>query len=173
MISFISLVEIIDVVLSDLNIFLWIAGSVADPAASNSNGIKTLLSNGFITFPITDNPVFNNGPKTLPKNPPVLCYWVFDNFVLAEELFAKALGSFETCVLVRNNLCWKLFLIVRITNNICRNFYYYFVTSLPFFILDFNLLSCELYNSTFKVLYWVILYWYYIKVKWNCGTGSS
>ena len=43
-----------------------------------------------------------------PKNPPdwpILCGCVFDNFILAEELFAKALQSFETFVLVNNNLC--------------------------------------------------------------------
>ena len=28
----------------------------------------------------------------------------FDNFILADDLFAKDLGSFETCVLVSNNL---------------------------------------------------------------------
>ena len=89
MTSFISLVEIIDVVLPDLNIFLWKVASIADPAASNPNGIKTLLSNGFITFSIIDNPAFNNSPKSQLKNPPNLCNWVFDNFVLAEKLFAK------------------------------------------------------------------------------------
>ena len=55
--------------------------------------------------------IFSNGPKSLPKNPPdcpILCYWVFDNFILAEELFAKALESLETCVLVTNNLCGKI-----------------------------------------------------------------
>ena len=34
----------------------------------------------------------------------ILCNWVFDNFILVEELFAKA------CVLVNNNLFRKLFL---------------------------------------------------------------
>ena len=37
--------------------------------------------------------VFSNGPKNLPKNPPdcpILYNWVFDNFILAEELFAKS-----------------------------------------------------------------------------------
>ena len=33
----------------------------------------------------------------------------FDNFILADELFGKALRSFETCALVNNNLCGKLF----------------------------------------------------------------
>ena len=33
----------------------------------------------------------------------------FDNFILAERLFAKALQSLETCVLVNSNLCGKLF----------------------------------------------------------------
>ena len=57
--------------------------------------------------------VFSNGLKSLPKSPPdstILCNWVFDNIILAEELFAKAIGSFETCVLVNNNLCGKRFL---------------------------------------------------------------
>ena len=51
-----------------------------------------LLSNRLSTFPIKGNPVYSNGPKNLPKNPPdcpTLCNWVFDNFILAEELFAN------------------------------------------------------------------------------------
>ena len=39
-VSFISLFEIISVVIPDPNIILWIAGSVADADAVNSNGIK-------------------------------------------------------------------------------------------------------------------------------------
>ena len=39
------------------------------------------------------------------------------------------------------------------------------VTSVPFFIPYFNLLSCELENFTFKVWYWVILYWYYVSAS--------
>ena len=38
-----------------------------------------------------------------------MCNWVFHNLILAEELFAKAFWSFETCVLVNNNSCGKLF----------------------------------------------------------------
>ena len=71
----------------DPNIFLWIAASVADTVAVNPNAIKTFLDNGLRTFPIKGHPVFNNGPKNLPRNPPnypILCNWVFDNFVLAE-----------------------------------------------------------------------------------------
>ena len=76
------------------------------------NGITTLLAKGLSTFLINDNPVFSNGPKILPKNPPdclILCSWVFDNFILAEEFIAKVLRNFRTCVLVNNNLCGKLF----------------------------------------------------------------
>ena len=93
----ISSLEIINVVLPDRNIYLWIAVSL--------NGIKTLLSNGLSTFPIKGNTVFSNGPSDC------LIYYnlVFDNFILAEELFAKALRSFKTCVLVNNKLCGKLF----------------------------------------------------------------
>ena len=50
--------------------FSSIATSVADGAAINPNGIKTLLVIGLSNFPIKDNPVFNIGPKILPKNPP-------------------------------------------------------------------------------------------------------
>ena len=67
-----------------------------------------LLANDLSTFPIKGKPVFSNGPKSLPKNPPdcpILCNWVFDSFILAEELFAKALRSLKTCVSVNNNLC--------------------------------------------------------------------
>ena len=39
------------------------------------------------------------------------------------------------------------------------------VTLVSFVIADFNLLSCELDNAAFKVLYWVILYHYFIKTK--------
>ena len=42
--------------------------SVADAAAVNSHGIKTLLANGLSTFPIKGNPVFSNSPKILPKS---------------------------------------------------------------------------------------------------------
>ena len=76
------------------NIFWWIAASFADAAAVNPTGIKTLLANGLNTFSIKGNPVFSNGPKSLPKNPsdyPMLCNWVFDNFVLAFEPFEEAL----------------------------------------------------------------------------------
>ena len=90
--------------------FLWIATSIGDAAAVNLNGIKRLLANGLSLFPIKGNPVFNNGPKCLFNNGPkclsknspdcpILRNSVFDNFILAEQLLAKALQSFETCVL--------------------------------------------------------------------------
>ena len=82
--------------------------SVADAAAVNPNDIKTLLANGFSKFPIKDNSAFNNGPKNRPDCP-FFCNRVFDKFILAEELFSKALQSLDTCVLVNNNLCEKLF----------------------------------------------------------------
>ena len=91
--------------------FLWIAASAA-AAAVYWNGITTISANSLSTLPIKGNPVFNDGPKSLPKNPhdrPNLWNWVFDNFVLVDEPFENALRSFETCVLVNNNLCGKLF----------------------------------------------------------------
>ena len=72
---------------------------VVDAAAINLNNMKTLLAYDLSTFPIKGIPIFSNGPKTLPKNSPdcpILCNWVFDNFMLAEELFAKASPNPET-----------------------------------------------------------------------------
>ena len=85
-------------ILPDPTIFLRIAGSVDDAAAVNRNGIKRFLANVLSAFFIKCSPVFSNDPKTLLKNTPdcpILCNWVFDNIILAEELFAKALQSFE------------------------------------------------------------------------------
>ena len=59
-----------------------------------------LLSNG-LTFFIKGNPVFINGPK---NSYPILCNCIFDNFILADEPFPKALRSFETFVLVKSSL---------------------------------------------------------------------
>ena len=83
----------------------------ADAAAVNPNGIKTLLAIFFSTFFIKRKSVFSNGFLNLLKNSPdcpILCNRVFDNFILAEELFAKVLRSLESRVLVNNNLCGKL-----------------------------------------------------------------
>ena len=124
--------------------------SVADAAAVHHIGIKTLLANGLSTFSIKGNPVFSNGPKSLPKNPPdcpILCKRVFDNFILAGKLFVKALRRFETCALVNNNLCVNIFSSLETFEKIFK------VTSVPLFIPDINLLSCELDNFTLKVLY--------------------
>ena len=91
---------------------LWTAAAVVDAGAVNHNGNKILLANGLSTFAIKGNPFFNNEHKSLPENPPdcsVLCNWVFDNFILAYELFQKASWSLENCVLDKYNLEGKLF----------------------------------------------------------------
>ena len=96
-ISFISSFQIISVAKPDPNIFLWTAASVADAAAVHPNCIKILLANGLSIFSIKGNPSFSSGPKSLPKNAPdspILCNWVFDNFILADESFSKALRRF-------------------------------------------------------------------------------
>ena len=71
-ISSVSSFENIEIVLllslPDPKIFLCIPAFAADVAAVNPNGIKTLLANGLITLLIKGNPVFSNGPKSLPRN---------------------------------------------------------------------------------------------------------
>ena len=56
--------------------------NVADPAAVNSNGIKTLLASVLSIF-IKGNPFFSNGPKGLlenPRNGPILCKYIVSYF---------------------------------------------------------------------------------------------
>ena len=68
---------------------MCIPASAAHSAAANPNGVKTLLANGPSTVFIKGKPVFSNGCKSLPKNPhdcSILDSWVFDNFILADEL---------------------------------------------------------------------------------------
>ena len=77
--SFISSFNIINVVglceaedegQPDPNILLRIPASAADAVAVNPKGIKTVLANSLIIFFIKSNPVFSNGPRSLPRNPP-------------------------------------------------------------------------------------------------------
>ena len=74
--------------------FLCIHASAADAAAVNSKGIKTLLANGLITFFIKGNPVFSNGPRSLPRNPPdctILDNLVFEKSISVDDLLGKTL----------------------------------------------------------------------------------
>ena len=72
----------------DLKIFFWIAASVADTAAFYHNGTKTILANALSTFFIKD----------LPRNCPdctIVDSQGIENFILADENFAKALESLK------------------------------------------------------------------------------
>ena len=70
------------------------------------------------------------------------------NFILADKPLAKALWSFETCVLVKNNLCRKLFLSLESPTASDESFK---VTSALCFISDFNLLIIKLWIRQFYV----------------------
>ena len=59
----------------------------------------------------------------------------------------------KTCVLANNNLCEKLYSSLELPITFDERFKF---TSVPFFIHDFDLLSCKLDSFTFKVLYWLI-----------------
>ena len=91
----------------------------------------------------------------IPPDCPILCNLVFDNFILAYELFAKALRSFKTCVLVNNSICGKLFSSLESSTTFDESFK---VTSVLFFVPDFNLLSCELGKRIILNHFILILY---------------
>ena len=64
------------------NIFWWIAASVADATAVNSNGIKTLSANGLSTFLVKGNSGCSKGPKSLPKNLPDCQFYVVEFLII-------------------------------------------------------------------------------------------
>ena len=111
MISFISSLEIINGVVPDLNIFLWIAASVTDADRVNPNGIKTLLANGLNSCSIKCYPVFSNVLKVYLIILLIVLFCAIQFFIifsLADELFSKALRSLKSCVFCSNSLCRKL-----------------------------------------------------------------
>ena len=103
------------------------------------------LANGLNKRSFKGKPVFSNGPGNLLRNPPncnILDSWVFENFILADEPFARAFQIFETCVLIDNNLWRKLLVSSLILPTAFDEKFK--VTWIPLFIHDFNILSCEL-----------------------------
>ena len=65
--------------------FFCIPVSAADAAAVNLKEIKMLLANGLIIFFTSGNPIFSDGPRSLPRKPPdciILNIWVFDILIL-------------------------------------------------------------------------------------------
>ena len=121
------------------------ATSVADAVPVNTNGIKTLLVNGWSTF-------FIIGPRNLPRSPTyctILETWVFGNFILADEFLAKAL---------RRYMIWL------VSNILCANIAFSLLQSAIIFddslsslifVVEFNPLVVSLITT---LLYWIILY---------------
>ena len=52
----------------DPKIFFWVAASVTDAVAVNTNGIEMLLANGLSTLFIKGKPVLSIGHMGLPNN---------------------------------------------------------------------------------------------------------
>ena len=71
MISFNSSFEISNAVMLDPKISFLITVSVADDAAVNPKGTKTLLAKGLSTFYINGKPTFIKGPRKLSN----LSFW--------------------------------------------------------------------------------------------------
>ena len=91
------------------------------------------------------------------RNPPdrtMLDNWVFDNFKLNDEPFPKVLQILETCIPVNNNLFAKLASSPELPITFDERFK---IVSVLFFIPDFNLLSCEVDNFTFRVSHFILI----------------
>ena len=124
---FIFSFESIIVVTPNPNFFLWIATSVADAAAININGVKTLLASCLSAFPIKNKWVFSNAHKSLTRdipNCPILWNWVFDNVVFFDKLFANALwcSGYHYCTTSFNKAWTKVSPQVQTLLAACRRF---------------------------------------------------
>ena len=88
---------------------------------------------------------------------------VFDDFILADKLFAKDLQRLNTCYLVRDDLCGKLALSLELPPIFDDNRK---VTSVLLFTADFSLPSYEFNIFPFTLCHIAsYLYSYYIKPK--------
>ena len=74
--------------------------------------------------------------------------------MLAVELFAKALRSLETCVLVNNNLWWKLFSSLEPTATFDESYFKVYFSKLLQYDFLFLIL---IYLVAIKLFYWVVL----------------
>ena len=92
--------------------------------------------------------MFSIVPRGLPRYSPDYITF-FDNLISVDELFAKALRRFETCLIVHNNLCEKLVSSLELPIIFDDNLKTILVL---FFIADLNLLSYEFDSFTFKLL---------------------
>ena len=105
MISSISALILVVLLLLNQDL-LWIPASVTGVATVNPNGIKTLLVNGVSIFFINSKSTLINDWRNLIRNPLdciMLDSRVFDNFMLADELFANLLHRLEICLSVNND----------------------------------------------------------------------
>ena len=138
--------------------FKKVAASTADAAVVNPNGIKTLLVSCVSTFLADGKPVFNNGPRSLDRNPPdsmILGIYVFDNLTSADKLFAKIYKYLKLVNQLTSPSARTAFLLtvapahvipIKFDDSIQ-------VTPVAFFVAGFNFSSFDLDNFIFKVLY--------------------
>ena len=83
------------------------------PSISLGSLLFNSFANEFFTefaddiISLIGEPNILGGPKINPPNHTILDNWVFENFILADEPFAKALRIFETKVSVNSNLYGK------------------------------------------------------------------
>ena len=108
-----------------------------------------------------------SGNKRKSKICTVLDSGLLGNFRWTDELFTKALRSFETCLSVNNNLGWKFDSSLESTTIFDEKSK---VNSVPYFIFKIStwFWFIKLWNRQFyikTVIFSFYFYWYYIKAK--------
>ena len=100
MILSISSFEIINVAISDPKMLFWITATVADAAAVNTNGIKTLLADGLSTFFNKGKPAFSNSSTSLPKNPLIVLFYAIKLLIILHQVMNYLQRLYEALKLV-------------------------------------------------------------------------
>ena len=128
----------------ELNCFFFLTSKVFFIAGTKMSLISNSSLFTFFDIFYTNPAGFNKEDKIdkgpmRPPNCTVLDSRVYDNFILADELFARALQNLETCRSHdNNNLCRKSASSLESSITYYKKFR---VTSVPAFIPDFNLFS--------------------------------
>ena len=141
------------VVVPNPKFFLWISASAGDVIDVNRNNM--FLASGSACFIIFSGQAnLLNKALRYPLNYIILDIWIFDEFLLTNELVSKSLWRIATSLLVSNNVCGQLVSWLELPIIFDRNLE---VISISFFIVDFNLFNCEFDNYTFTLSHWFVL----------------
>ena len=101
-------------------LILYYVALFANIAATFGANDISFCNSSFLAKIITCGRAAINLPS-IPSDCIIWDNWVFENFILADEPFVKALRIFETCISINNNLCAKLVATLDFQSNLMKD----------------------------------------------------